>query len=534
MLSIAPSILGLLACQHINLEIGKPEGWPTSTPLNFGCRSNGAVNSFMNDVAQEIFDKWDLPRRSRGTSSVRIGFVLGADGEIVRSAIFEAIDRRLARSALRALRDSAPFPPLIGPKSCLIEKSIVGTFWTHPEAEELARQEEAEEPLPEEAAGPRPEEIGEAVLIRIDGSASPLPNGSPAATLESGTEAKPIRRQNPVYPIDEAEREVEGWVEIGFTIKGDGTVGDPVIKDSIGGEPFELAALESLEAWEYEPATMNGEAFERCHARVALAFEMFDEGGRRHLASEEFWNAYHEAFELLDEERFAEASVIVDELATKNDRNLHENAMAWLLRAVVQESTGDSEGQLKSLKRAASPNGDHLESPIYAETLLLIATLQVGNELYGDAFETFEKLEKLAPDFPEWTARTSAFAEEMGQIGTLLRALKSAEQPLVTVGAIGEDAHHPGEELWRHTLLRKTAGIDELEGHLDHFEIRCERRRVKAGIEQGVAVQIPVGWGQCEIYVFGDRGSTFRLVQYPNFAAESKSMSRVEARAGDR
>ncbi len=410
----------------------------------------------------------------------------------------------------------------------------MGTFGIHPEVEELARQEGAEEAVPEEAAGPRAEEIGEAALIRIDGSASPMLNGNPTATLESGSEAKPIRRQNPVYPIDEAERGVEGWVEIGFTIKIDGTVGDPVVKYSIGGEPFERAALDSLEAWEYEPATMDGEAFERCHARVALMFEIFGEGGRRHVASEEFWNAYHDAFELLDEERFAEASVIVDELATKNDRNLHENAMAWLLRAVVQEATGDAKGQLKSLKRAASLDGNFLESPIYAETLLLIATLQMESDLYGDAFETYERLEELAPDFPEWTGRTSGFSEEMRQIGTRLRSLKNAEQPLVTAGAIGEDADHPGEELWRHTLLRKTAGIDEVEGHLDHFEIRCERRRVKAGIEPGVAVQIPVGWGHCEVYVFGDRGSTFRLVQYPAFPAESKSISGVEARAADR
>ena len=68
--------------------------------------------------------------------------------------------------------------------------------------------------------------------------------------------------------------------------------------------------------------------------------------------------------------------------------------------------------------------------------------------------------------------------------------------------------------MWWHTLLRRTAGIEAVSGSLDRVELRCDWRRVKAKPEKDRAWRIPPEWGDCSIYVFGEPGSTFQLLEY--------------------
>jgi hypothetical protein len=68
--------------------------------------------------------------------------------------------------------------------------------------------------------------------------------------------------------------------------------------------------------------------------------------------------------------------------------------------------------------------------------------------------------------------------------------------------------------MWLHALLRRTAGIEAVSGSLERVELRCDWRRVKAKPEKGRAWRIPPEWGDCSIYVFGEPGSTFQLLEY--------------------
>jgi hypothetical protein len=56
-----------------------------------------------------------------------LGFVLDEQGRPARVAVFEASDRDIARSALRAFEDAAPFPIPAGAE-CVAGVPIAGTF----------------------------------------------------------------------------------------------------------------------------------------------------------------------------------------------------------------------------------------------------------------------------------------------------------------------------------------------------------------------------------------------------------------------
>ena len=86
----------------------------------------------------------------------------------------------------------------------------------------------------------------------------------------------PLVRVNPQYPMRAAQRGIEGWVEVEFTITPAGTVSDPVV---IGAKPkgmFNRAALRAIRKWKYNPRMENGVAVERPGVKVRLTFELED------------------------------------------------------------------------------------------------------------------------------------------------------------------------------------------------------------------------------------------------------------------
>ena len=101
--------------------------------------------------------------------------------------------------------------------------------------------------------------------------------GGPDLTIAaSDTDIVPVVRVNPQYPIRAAERGIEGWVEVEFTISAAGTVKDPVVLKAKPKSVFNRAALRAITKWKYNPKIEDGKAVERPNVRVLLTFEVND------------------------------------------------------------------------------------------------------------------------------------------------------------------------------------------------------------------------------------------------------------------
>lgn len=79
-----------------------------------------------------------------------------------------------------------------------------------------------------------------------------------AKTIVSGV--KPLVRVEPKYPARAANRHIEGWVKIEFTITADGTVADAVIVEAEPADVFDDAALKAIKKWEFQAKLVNGVA----------------------------------------------------------------------------------------------------------------------------------------------------------------------------------------------------------------------------------------------------------------------------------
>ena len=86
----------------------------------------------------------------------------------------------------------------------------------------------------------------------------------------------PLYKKSPAYPQAAARLEREGWVLVEFTVSASGTVVNPTVVESEGGEDFERAALDAVAAYRYAPAVLDGQMIATGGVRNLVTFKMAD------------------------------------------------------------------------------------------------------------------------------------------------------------------------------------------------------------------------------------------------------------------
>jgi protein TonB len=124
-------------------------------------------------------------------------------------------------------------------------------------------------PPPPAAATTRPDQSNNrTTLPRAD-----LDVGNLSGNVVLDRDPQPIVRIPPQYPRRAAQRGLEGYVIIEFTIGVNGEVLNPRVVDS-SSSVFESAALRAVQRWKYNPQIVNGQPIERPGIRVQIDFTL--------------------------------------------------------------------------------------------------------------------------------------------------------------------------------------------------------------------------------------------------------------------
>lgn len=91
----------------------------------------------------------------------------------------------------------------------------------------------------------------------------------------SDGEYMPIVQVAPQYPRRAAERGLEGYVTLEFTVTRQGTVRDPIVIESSSGI-FDRAAIDAVMRFRYRPRVIDGEPVEVPGVRFRITFELED------------------------------------------------------------------------------------------------------------------------------------------------------------------------------------------------------------------------------------------------------------------
>jgi len=89
----------------------------------------------------------------------------------------------------------------------------------------------------------------------------------------SDGEYLPIVKVAPVYPARAAQRGLEGYVIVEYTVTRQGTTRDISVVESTSSL-FDRAAIESAAKYKYKPRVINGEAVEVPGVRTKITFEL--------------------------------------------------------------------------------------------------------------------------------------------------------------------------------------------------------------------------------------------------------------------
>lgn len=135
---------------------------------------------------------------------------------------------------------------------------------------------QVEVPKPQTTAEEKPSEPAPPVVAP---PSPPVPAVSRPAVAPVSAEPKissgivPLERVPPKYPARAAERHIEGWVKIEFTIATDGTVKDAVVVEAEPADVFDEAALRAINQWIFKEKIVNGVPVEQ-RAVQTLQFKL--------------------------------------------------------------------------------------------------------------------------------------------------------------------------------------------------------------------------------------------------------------------
>lgn len=329
-----------------------------------------------------------------------------------------------------------------------------------------------------------------------------------AVEMETFVPTTPLVRSNPSYPTRAIQHSNEGWVMLSFVVTETGEVEEPMIEDSSGVEGFELAALEAVIKWRYSPATVNGKPVAQSMQKTKIIFAL---EGPETGATRQFEVAYRRIKQLLDAGDYAAAEPLLAEMEFGGRHNLYEDALFWALKYGYLEgvqSTNAAEKR-RALELAFGYQADDYLAPdILVAVAQRLYVLQVQAIDFSAGRRTFERL------------RDSSQAKRSKQharvIAELTPTYEQIEEVIAGPELLPVKAEIGQYDYWVHDLMRRSFSMAEVTGRIDSVSVRCERgtRRYETYPDDAVW-HVPESWGECGVYIRGERGTTFTFVEHP-------------------
>lgn len=333
-----------------------------------------------------------------------------------------------------------------------------------------------------------------------------------------------IRHVYADYPAAALQRQEEGWVAVSYIVSTQGEVIEPMIEGSSGVEAFERAALSAVRQWRYKPAMQDGVPVERGMVRTAIFFMLDDTSDG---ASREFVRAYRKISSLIAAKDLAAAGSALTDLELKPRRDFYEVAWLELLRYRYMRAAGT--GSTLDLIDALTDAIWYDEQPYLERDEFVIAhqhlfILQARAGEFGAALETLSNLRK--SKFAQRSKHFEPTIAEMTKAAADIQALIDGDAPLKVEGRVGKYAY------WIHPLVRRSFSIVDVTGNLQLVDIRCTRGNKRYPFTtEDLTWTVPASWGDCGLYLHGERDTTFTFLEYPPDIAAAQPAAPNESAA---
>jgi len=316
--------------------------------------------------------------------------------------------------------------------------------------------------------------------------------------LSTITMPEPIERVAPRYPVKAARSAREGWAIFSFVIDEEGAVKDVIVKDSSGSKDITKAAQKAVKKWRYKPAIIDGKPVEQCANNVKMDFKMKKNGTTG--ATKRFISKHKKAREALEDKDYKEVERLLTLMKKNQYMHLSENNYMHLLAADYARALGDKEKRLFHLSKAAISEVTRNEQQ---QLVVLYQTffLEIELQRYQNAYETYDKLIVLEVAQP--------YLAELEQVIEKVNDIIASDKSIVIAANLKNNDH------WHSALVRNEFSLTDIKGSLHTLDVRCANKRHQYTVENNNTWAIPDSWGNCSIYVYGEKNTSFNLVEHP-------------------
>jgi len=330
-----------------------------------------------------------------------------------------------------------------------------------------------------------------------------------AAVAESArlsVPAKQIDRSAPRYPATELRRGRQAWVHIAYCIDESGTPQNVSVLESVGGERFNNAAVDTVKEWQFEPALQNGKPSwqSRNQTYITFAIEDLNRGADR-----KFVRGFRKMGKFIDNGELEKADSEFWNLYENADLSLYELGKLWAQRARYEAESGDLYKLDMALHRATASKGEWIDKKSYVQLLQVLAKTEIQLGQYHAARNTFRKLINATSATSE---EVLAFQPTMDRLQQLIES-DQILRVKAEVRRKGECAYC--DDSWRFTPVRDDFAFSNIVGSVNSIEMRCDHKRFESTISDLVEWHIPKSWGTCQISVYGEPGTTFDVLMLP-------------------
>ena len=291
---------------------------------------------------------------------------------------------------------------------------------------------------------------------------------------------------------------------LSYVVGTDGLVYDPIIDDSSGISAFERRAIQTVKRWRFEPATSKDKPIEQAHTKVRVTFAI-DGSQHQRGAGRKFIRREKKFRQLLKEGDLEVAGEWLNASFEMPEWNLYETTRLWISSYHLYAALEDDENQLRSLRRASS--GRDWVRPATATEILkakFVVEARLGKLV--DALETYELLVGEEPAILD----EGPLAEVAGKFRDFIDSGKT----ITTDALVEAEGDECCDAVWGHQLFRRKFAFENIEGEVKDLDIRCDWQRAsEKEVYAGKVWEIPESWGDCSLYVHGNEGTTFRLLE---------------------
>ena len=190
----------------------------------------------------------------------------------------------------------------------------------------------------------------------------------------------------------------------------------------------------------------------------------------------------------------------------KTESNLLEQSYLSMLWSDYYQKTNQPKEQLKHLYKVTGGvktlyKEETFSADIHLFNLQQRFVAEINTQQFASALDTFEGISNF--ETPQAKTLVESFEPYVKQI----ESLKTAETKIVYDGAVSNKGR------WHHRLYKNGFALAEVQGELTKLDIRCNGHRVTYVPQENNHWKIPDTWGSCYLFIEGDEGATFKLVE---------------------